>query len=569
MITGSQDSWTFRIVDSGHRGRCPGVPVSVVEAGGRAGGYWVSDADGVVRIPKHDRARLRLRVGLAQRRGYRARRALAPRRPHPLTAPRDRQSSAANVRESLPNSHPLPKHRPRRGTRRRSGASLCPRRGSAAGSGHHIFARRTRRRSPGVDRAPRRALWRMLELEQVWQSLDPKRARRSTACRSARGKRCSLWSPTAAGERSPTRANGTSRSSPRCRLASARRQHGRGAARPRHRVGSRGRGERDRSTPRERTAHERGAPPPPHRHYRARGRQAGRHVVARCAICVRRACSLITSWSRERYRVIVRSPRLLPALLVPSGCPTSQPARSCAASVTRCAGTCSIAHSVRTSTKCCRPRGGAVARGGDRVYAHIAAHLAYYSATIIAAGDPAERFFALAKLHDPQGRPLTDVIENVSWDEWQLRRVSAPLNRVHNAEWRAALTAAATAAPIVRAGQEQTVTLPVPGIWLRSELFPAEVARATDDAAVQDSPSREGWGSARTADARAAAPPATRHDALGPKPPAHAVDGTRQARSRSVSSEQSRVDRSLPREPDLRAGRPRVGQAHVERSAGF
>src|SRR5258708_31987712 len=43
-----------------------------------------------------------------------------------------------------------------------------------------------------------------------------------------------------------------------------------------------------------------------------------------------------------------------------------------------------------------------------RLYAHIASHLPYYSATIIAAGDPAERFFALAKLKDPQGRPLTD-----------------------------------------------------------------------------------------------------------------------------------------------------------------
>ena len=59
-----QDSWTFRIVDQDTGAAVPGVPVSVLESGGGAGGYWVSDGDGLVRIPKHDQPRLRLRVGL-------------------------------------------------------------------------------------------------------------------------------------------------------------------------------------------------------------------------------------------------------------------------------------------------------------------------------------------------------------------------------------------------------------------------------------------------------------------------------------------------------------------------
>ena len=63
-MTAWQDSWTFRIVDQDTGAAVPGVPVSVLESGGRAGGYWVSDSDGLVRIPKHDQPRLRLRVGL-------------------------------------------------------------------------------------------------------------------------------------------------------------------------------------------------------------------------------------------------------------------------------------------------------------------------------------------------------------------------------------------------------------------------------------------------------------------------------------------------------------------------
>jgi hypothetical protein len=119
-----------------------------------------------------------------------------------------------------------------------------------------------------------------------------------------------------------------------------------------------------------------------------------------------------------------------------------------------------------------------------RVYAHIAAHLPYYSATIIAAGDPAERFFALAKLRDPRGRPLTDVIENVVVGRVG-NYVAFPLRSddFTTPEWRTALTAAGNGA--ARASQEITVTLPIPGVWLRSELFPAQVAAEADAGAEQ------------------------------------------------------------------------------------
>ena len=64
MDSGWQNAWTFRIVDQDTGAAVPGVPVTVLPEGSSDAGYWVSDADGLVRIPKHDRARLQLRVGL-------------------------------------------------------------------------------------------------------------------------------------------------------------------------------------------------------------------------------------------------------------------------------------------------------------------------------------------------------------------------------------------------------------------------------------------------------------------------------------------------------------------------
>ncbi len=152
----------------------------------------------------------------------------------------------------------------------------------------------------------------------------------------------------------------------------------------------------------------------------------------------------------------------------------------------RSVATCWTADSAPTSTWCsaltrCRP---VPAAAEQRVYAHIATHLPYYSATIIAAGDPAERFFALAKLHDPRGHPLTDVIENIVVDRVG-NYVAFPLRSVADTtpEWRSALTASPAQPP--RGPQEFTVTVPVPGVWLRSELLPARLATESDAGAEE------------------------------------------------------------------------------------
>src|SRR5256885_14473644 len=56
--------WVFRIVHQDTGKPAQGVPVTVLEPSGNAAGYWVSEADGTVAIPRRDVPKLRLRVGL-------------------------------------------------------------------------------------------------------------------------------------------------------------------------------------------------------------------------------------------------------------------------------------------------------------------------------------------------------------------------------------------------------------------------------------------------------------------------------------------------------------------------
>jgi hypothetical protein len=187
----------------------------------------------------------------------------------------------------------------------------------------------------------------------------------------------------------------------------------------------------------------------------------------------------------ERYRVIVRTPRLSACLLVPFRLPniaTRDVVRRFGYALKRSLLERSLAADVDQILGADEPP-EAVER---RVYAHIAAHLPYYSATIIAAGDPAERFFALAKLRDPRGRPLTDIIENLVMGRVG-NYVAFPLRSddFTTPDLRAALAAAGRAE--ARPSQEIQVTLPIPGVWLRSELFPAQVAANEGSASERNS----------------------------------------------------------------------------------
>ena len=60
----SRPPWILRIVRPDGRGPAAGVPVTRLDEEGNAAGYWVSDAEGLVRLPPTDDPLVRLRVGL-------------------------------------------------------------------------------------------------------------------------------------------------------------------------------------------------------------------------------------------------------------------------------------------------------------------------------------------------------------------------------------------------------------------------------------------------------------------------------------------------------------------------
>src|SRR5882724_2280004 len=475
-MTAWQDSWTFRIVDQDTGAAVPGVPVSVLESGGRAGGYWVSDSDGLVRIPKHDQPRLRLRVGLRNEEAIELDARSLPDDPIPLTAPRD-------IAVAATGASPAP-----------ADSLLHAVTAAQSQSGHVMrFARIgvlpkdrdiTAAKSPDT-MSVRYGL--LIEIELVWQSLGAEAGGTLYSISLGPGEEVKVAVSDGRWRKSPD-----ARERPLQIVAKM--------------VGARQIGDGMDAMPldvcvaadlpsaaadtikllAERTA----------RTCEALRRRAlgvteldGEKPVGTPVRTLRnmRSEGVLTYHfvePIERHRVIVRTPRFRPALLVPFRLPNIATRE-----VVRRFG-----HAIRRNLLD-RRLGADVdlvlgpdpvpAAAEQRVYAHIAAHLPYYSATIIAAGDPAERFFALAKLHDPRGHPLTDVIENIVVDRVG-NYVAFPLRSVADTtpEWRSALTASPSQPP--RGSQEFTVTVPVPGVWLRSELLPARLATESDAGAGAD-----------------------------------------------------------------------------------
>src|SRR2546426_1590584 len=87
MTTGANDVWVFRIVHQDTGKPAQGVPVTVLDRAGNAEGHWVSDADGTVAIPRRETARLRIRVGLRSEDPIELATATLGEGPTPLAAP--------------------------------------------------------------------------------------------------------------------------------------------------------------------------------------------------------------------------------------------------------------------------------------------------------------------------------------------------------------------------------------------------------------------------------------------------------------------------------------------------
>jgi len=489
MATGWQDSWTFRIVDQDTGAAVPGVPVTVLQEGGRGGGYWVSDPDGLVRIPKHDHARLRLRVGLRNEETIELDARSLPDDPIPLTAPRDLPHAGAAAAAAPSVAMPAPAA---------PAPSILP---VLPQPGHLVrFARigvlpQDREITGAPDGAqiatppPDPTTMRygvVLELELIWQSLGAQAGDTLYSVSLGPGDEVKL-----------AVSDGRWRKKP---LA-----HDRPLQIVAKMVGARQLGDGVDAVPLEpcvasdlagaavdtvRLLAERTAKMSEALRRRPLGvceldgdKAAGSSVRTLRNMRSEGVLTYHFVEPVERYRVIVRTPRLRAALLVPFRLPniaTREVVRRFGYALRRSLLDRSLASDVDQVLGAGQPP----AAVEQRLYAHIASHLPYYSATIIAAGDPAERFFALAKLRDPRGRPLTDVIENVVVGRVG-NYVAFPLRSddFTTPEWRISLTAAANGP--ARASQEITVTLPIPGVWLRSELFPAQVAVEGDAGAEQ------------------------------------------------------------------------------------
>jgi hypothetical protein len=190
----------------------------------------------------------------------------------------------------------------------------------------------------------------------------------------------------------------------------------------------------------------------------------------------------------ERYRVVVRTPRARAAILVPFRLPNLATLE-----VVRRFG-----HALKRSLldRELMPELDAVRReerspaSADRLFAHISANLAYYSATIIATGDPAARHQALAKLRDPAGRTLTDVIENVVLGRVG-NYVAFPLRAAdHLPEpWRPLLRH--DPKRFERLFEDLNILLPLPGVWIKAEQTQA-IEKDAKDSAEGDEEGR-GW----------------------------------------------------------------------------
>src|SRR2546427_6436069 len=479
-MTTWQDFWTFRIVDQDTGAAVPGVPVSGLERGGRAGGYWVTDGDGLVRIPKHDQPRLRLRVGLRNEEALEFDARSLPDDAIPLTAPRDLSLPATAAPSAPAAVAPSPSPAP--------AAQTQP--------GHLMrFARVgvfPQDRDLTVASAPDPTSMRygvVLVIELVWQSLGAQAGATLYSISLGPGEEVKLAVSDGRWRKSPD-----ARERPLQIVAKM--------------VGARQIGDGLDAMPldvciaadlpsaaadtvkllAERTA----------RTCEALRRRAlgvteldGEKAAGATLRTLRnmRSEGVLTYHfvePVERHRVIVRTPRFRPALLVPFQLPniaTREVVRRFGHALRRNL----LDRTLGADVDLVRGPDAVSAAVEQRVYAHISAHLAYYSATIIAAGDPAERFFALAKLRDARGYPLTDLIENSVVDRVG-NYVAFPLRSVAHTspEWRSALTSGS--AQPARASQEFIVTLPVPGVWLRSELFPAHVAAQNDAGAEEAKP---------------------------------------------------------------------------------
>ncbi len=472
MASGWQETWTFRIVDQDTGAAMPGVPVTVLDDGGRSAGFWVSDSDGVIRIPKHDGPRLRLRVGLRSEDTIELDARSLPEEAVPLVAPHGLADSANNAA-----AHVAPAL---------SVATEPSQQTTGSNVGGHVvrFARiGVLPADAGIlavqpDASPDPATLRygvVFEVEQIWQSLGTEAGDLLYSVSLAPGEEVRLavqdgrWRRKNEQRERPFQIIGKMVAAPllgdgvdalplepvvATDLPTAAEDTVRMLAQRTARMSDALR-RRPVSISEIEDEKPAGSQLRTVRNMRAEG-VLTYHFVEPV----------------ERYRVIVRTPRLRPAILVPFRLPnlaTREVVRRYGHALRRALLDRGLLPDVEAVQ-----RDAAAPEAEHRLFGHMTKHLAYYSATIIAAGDPADRFLALSKISEIGGHPLTDLIENVVVGRVG-NSVAFPLvaTQFMPPEWQSVL--GDSPSQRLRAYQEAHVTLPIPGVWLRSQLSPATV----------------------------------------------------------------------------------------------
>src|SRR3989454_640223 len=398
MAAGMKQVWIFRIVHQDTGKPAQGVPVTVLEPSGNAAGYWVSEADGTVAIPRRDVPKLRLRVGLRTEDPIELDTATLGDEPIPLAAPSRLPPTSGGTRDA--------------GERDLQTGSPPPPRGAEPHDvpGHVLYFQRL---VLFADRAPAAPAGRDLTTAlRPELQLDP----------------LTLIEPGLEEAATDTVQMIRERTE---RMSQALRRRPLGVV--------------------------------------------DVHAEAPATAAVRTVRNTATDRlvtfhffePLERFRVAVRSPRARPVIFVPFRLPnvaTPDVVRRFGYIFRRTL----LDRGLLPDLERLLQSDDGWPRSGSRLLEHIEGNLLYYSTAIISAGDPAARHMALAKLRDPAGRPLTDVVENMV-----LGRVGSaialPLRSAAQIpkEWRDALDAYAKRPP--RVNEAFTVTIPHPGVWVTAQ----------------------------------------------------------------------------------------------------
>ena len=495
MSPGAKDVWLFRIVHQDTGKPAQGVPVTVLEKSGNAEGYWVSDADGIVAIPRRDAPRLRIRVGLRSEDPIELTTATLGDQPTPLAAPTQLPpSSSSSERVSreptsgvqphqVPPAHAGPPPSPTKpadpevpghvlyfqrlavfGDRAAGG-------GPAGGNAADFFA-------PQSDGPNGMRYGVLIDVEEYWQSLGVQWGELLYSVTLTPGDEAKLavldgrWRREVEGRERPlqilARMVGTSMLGdlitalrPELHLdplTLTDRALEPAAADTMHMI--RDRTERMSHALRRRPLGVVDAPAD------APATGAVRHVRNTTRD---RLVTFHFFEPLERFKVIVRSPHVRPVIFVPFRLPnvaTQDVVRRFGYLFRRTLLDRGLLPELE------RVLGGDTVATPDasrqRLLEHIDSNLLYYSTVIITAGDPAARYVALSKLRTPTGRPLTDVVENLVVGRVG-SAIALPLRSADElpSEWREGL-AAYQARPL-RVGDSFIVTIPHPGVWVRAQ----------------------------------------------------------------------------------------------------